>query len=106
MAKIQGPLCSIAASGTLGKIVTFQMSGGISTGRRKPEQRTAASQRQGEQRQRGRECAQAWATLPVQERSEWGAVAALSGLPPFAKFLLEWQVQQVQGGAKPHIPIR
>lgn len=104
MAKVLGPLLSLAASGTLGKTVTYRNTPTRAVAlRRVLPMRPPSAAQQGE-RQKGSWAAASWRALGEYQRLAWGAYGATSELPAFAIFLREFIVQGCGQGDTPQLP--
>lgn len=93
MAKVTGPLLSIAAAGSVGGILNFRGDGRNPTAsqhRATPSRITEAS---AANRLRAAHAASAWHSLTTQERQQWSAAALGAALPPFGYYLQQWQRQ-------------
>lgn len=102
MARLRGPLLSIAASGTIGGVVTFESRSGGPVARLKPASKKPASYAQIQHRAMVTVCAATWATLSTDDKARWQAIAASHGLPVMAKFLHEWIAQQSTATTPPY----
>jgi hypothetical protein len=105
MAKVQGPLFSFGASGTVAKILTINQSLAQPTARKKPTGYRPASPMQAIMREEFRQAAESWRNLSDSDKAEWIALAAPTAHPPFAKYFLEWQAQQSTPAIPPYIPM-
>ena len=105
MAKTRGPLFSIGASGSIGRVLTFNPTNTVTTARKKPHRYPAPSGPQIQHRQKCRDAATAWHALTEIERADWSTLAQQHGQLPFAKYLLEWIAQQSTPSQPPFIPM-
>lgn len=102
MAKLRGPLMSIAASGTIGGMVTFESRSGGPVARLKPSSTKPASYSQIQHRANVSVCAATWQTLSAPDKARWQAIAANLGLPVMAKFMHEWIAQNSTNTTPPY----
>jgi hypothetical protein len=105
MAKVQGPLFSFGASGTVAKILTINQSLTRPTARKKPTGYGPASPMQAVMREEFRQAAESWRNLSASSKAEWIALSATTAQPAFAKYFLEWQAQQSTPAIPPFIPM-
>lgn len=104
MSRVTGPLFSLGAVGTFGRLLTFR------AGRRNTEvirprpPDVPATDRQLAHRDRVREALTAWRTLEPADRQEWKTTAASWRLPTFALYLREWVLQQCTPERPPLVP--
>lgn len=105
MAKTQGPLFSLGASGTVAKLLTFNQSNDTPVARKKPRASTSATTDQQAARADFANAAQAWRALPQAERDTWKSIAAQTGRPAFAKYFLEWKAQASTPAQPPYLPM-
>lgn len=104
MAKTTGPLLSLAATGSVAKIINFRGNGRnpvTTLHRRRPSPITEAS---AANRLRAAHAASAWHALDAQTQYEWATRAGAAKLPPFAYYLLQWQLQAATLTNPPLIP--
>lgn len=106
MAKTHGPLFSLAASGSIGKVLTFNQGAHVQVARRSPRSTAPPSVPQIDYRNRCRAASAYWRAMPAAEKTEWSDVAALTGRPVFAKYLLEWISQAATPEQPPLLPMR
>lgn len=105
MARVKGPLFSIAASGSIAGLLTFNPGKKSTTARRQPAAYPPPSANQLATRQKVRDAAAAWRALDPLDRAEWSVLAHNSGRLPFAKYLLEWFAQACTPTTPPYIPM-
>lgn len=106
MAKISGPLFSFGASGTVGKVLTFNQSDRRAVARKKPAASTSATPMQLTMRADFVAAAKAWRALDSVDRAAWIALAAPTARPAFAKYYLEWAAQRSTAASPPQIPMK
>lgn len=106
MAKTQGGLFSLGASGTVAKLLTFNQSHIRQVARRMPRTTTPPTTPQAYYRKQCTDAAAVWRSLPPLEKVEWKTVAGLSAKNVFAKYLLEWMAQASTPTTPPQIPMR
>lgn len=104
MAKTTNPLFSVAASGRIGKVLTFRQGETISTARMWRDQTAAASTYQMAARLRMSWASSIFATLTASERAKWQKYADAMSLPIFAAYMREFAAQQCTLTAHPLIP--
>jgi hypothetical protein len=106
MAKIQAPLFSFGASGTIGKILTFNQSTQKPVARKKPAPSKSAPPLQAIIRLRFKQAAESWRALSPTERAKWRTLAAPTARPSFAKYYLEWVAQNSTPATPPYFPMK
>lgn len=104
MAKVQGPLLSVSASGALARLVCYEARGGASVVRKSPKPTAPASAAQMAERQKAKDAASAWNALDPTERAEWFSLSSAQGIPPFARYLHEWHAQASTPAQPPFVP--
>lgn len=115
MAKIKGPLFSLAASGTVGRI-SFSQAGTATHARNVPRQRAdSPTQYQIDHRQRCKDAAASWAAMSVFDKDKWhakgtttrpsgaaGTVYTLNNGWPL--YFQEWLLQNIDPPGAPRLP--
>lgn len=104
MAKVTGPLLSLAASGTVSGLVSFRMGRKGAEVTKKPHPRTPPTTQQTIERQRMRDARTAFKALSNADLANWQAWATFKGRPVWMAFFAEWQAQQIEAGQAPLIP--
>jgi hypothetical protein len=104
MAKTTGPLFSLAASGTVGKLISFRMGKSGPEVTKKPHPKTQPSAQQAIERQRMKDARAGFLTLSVEDLGYWQELATVKSRPVWLVFFQEWQIQQVVAGQMPLIP--
>jgi hypothetical protein len=104
MAKITGPLFSIAASGRIGPVLCFRTANSRTTAIRAPIPSGGPSPPQIAERARLATCATAWRGLDDDTRSLWDAFALTELRNPWISFSREYILQQCAAPALPLIP--
>lgn len=104
MAIIRNPLFSIAASGTIGRILTIRSAETrtIASLPMRPNAQPSAAQQQC--RLRGSWAATTWAGLTTAEQDQWKALALTRELPPFGLYMREFCAQRCTLTRKPQVP--
>jgi hypothetical protein len=104
MAKTTGPLFSLAARGSLGKVINFRGDGRnpvTTLHRSRPSRVTAES---AANRLRASHAASAWHDLDTPTRQAWALQATSANLPAFGYYLQQWQLQAATLTNLPQIP--
>lgn len=104
MAKTKGPLFSLSASGTIGKLISFRMGKTGPEVTKKPHPKTQPSEQQAIERQRMKDARAGFLTLSGEDLTNWQALATVKNRPTWNVFFQEWQRQQVEAGQMPLIP--
>lgn len=104
MAKVRAPLFSVAASGTIGKKLTYRQTAGGSICQTPPIPTGDPSAAQTEERQRFAVALNSWATLPTATKEQWQGAALTLGHQPVMLYTREYLLQRVQPPALPMIP--
>lgn len=104
MAKVQGPLMSISASGSVGKILTFRACRRGSVVQLLSAPTGAPSAAQQSERARMQDARAAYRALTAPERIEWQTLAIARALPAWPLYWQEWQFQHSAAGRPPRIP--
>ena len=106
MAKLQGPLFSISASGTVAALLTYRATPAGPVAQLRPVPRTAASFAQRSERDRCAAYAALWRTLNTDEKAPWLALAVARRSSPWIAFHNEATVQQTVPPSRPLLPFR
>lgn len=104
MAKIQGPLFSVSAAGTVGKVLQFRRLRGCAVVSFPTVPAAPPSAPQIAERARCSDAAAAWRDLGDDERYLWIALATTHNLNPWLEFFREWQRQRIVAPALPELP--
>lgn len=104
MAKVTGALCSIAASGTVGGVLTFRTATHRCIASLPQRPALPPSAAQASCRLRAAWAASTWHAATTDERAKWLAVAAASQLPPFGLYLKEFCLQRSTLTTLPTVP--
>lgn len=104
MAKLQGPLLSFSAAGTVAGLLTFRTINGRPTVQRAPQVSPPPSPNQIDIRARGTNAARQWRALTPAQRDEWRPIATQRALPMFAAYLSEFIRQHCDDYTPPRIP--
>ena len=104
MAKVRGPLFSLAASGTVAHALTYRSNDGYCVATRPPIPTGAPSTWQLAERQTMRDAAAGWASLSANDRAIWSANELPTVRSGWMSFFFEWKTQRVAAGQVPLIP--
>lgn len=104
MPKVQGPLFSLAASGTVAKHLTFRTSPLDAIAQWKPVPTGKPSPAQLIERARVRLAAQLWMSLDLTDRQAWRDYAIARSKAPWIAFCNEYLIQQCDAENLPLIP--
>lgn len=104
MARITGPLFSLAAAGTVGKTLQFRRSAEVQLVQLHPYQPPSASDLQVICRDRMRAARAAWLALSDGDRTLWHYIAHKRRLTDWVCFFAEYQYQNIQAPGAPLIP--
>lgn len=104
--KVKNPLFSFNAVGSIGGLLTFKSYLGGQVAHRKVTRSKSNTDPQAAERRKMKDASTAWRSLSNNEKLQWFQVAALTRVPVFAKYLLEWQAQESTLESKPEIPVR
>ena len=104
MAKIQGPLMSMSASGSIADAVTHRATkhGAVAQAKSKPT--GPASEAQHRERLRFANAMHQWDSLTPEQRAPWEALATAHPLNDYKIFVREYLLQQVVPPNLPLIP--
>lgn len=106
MAKLQGPLFSVSASGTVASLLTYRATQHGPIAQLSPVPRTAASFAQRSERDRCAAYAALWRTMTVDQKAPWLALAVARRRAPWICFHNEATVQQITPPALPLVPMQ
>jgi hypothetical protein len=104
MAKVKGPLFSVAASGLFNNCLEYRTGSGKSTvhGRRaRTRQRSPAQEAQA---LRFSQAVAGWQALSVLQKNNWKAAANLTGLNGYTLYISEYQTQNITPPQQPVVP--
>lgn len=104
MARVNGPLFSMNASGTVGRALTMRNIGRAFIASRPPVPSGPPTTAQLSERQSMRDAAAAWANLSANDRAVWSTPTVPTTRHGFMSFFLEWKTQQIRPGSVPLIP--
>lgn len=104
MARVQAPFLSIAASGTVGGMLTSRMTKNGAQIIKKPWGGNAGSAQQLIEQQRMKDARAGYRSLTSGDLTLWQGVGSSKQISAWAAFFQEWQVQQVSAGNMPLIP--
>lgn len=104
MARTRGPLFSLAASGTIAKLLQFRSIGGVTVTSLPTIPRKPPTTMQQAARTSCTNASYAWADTTSTQRSKWLSLAAARGQPVFALYLQEFMAQKCAAGHQPLIP--
>ena len=104
MAKIQGPLMSLSASGTVAGQLTYRATRTGNVVQRPPVPTGAASDAQRAERLRFAGALHQWDILDSGIQDQWTAAGLAFGLPAYKLFTREYLLQQCSGASLPLIP--
>jgi hypothetical protein len=104
MARTTGPLFSLAATGTLGKALTFSSVPGKSITKRKPERAISRSRPERAARAKMQFLQRAWApdVLTNNLAPDWQPLAAQRAIPPYNAFLSD-NLERASGSDAPRL---
>jgi len=86
MTRLKNPLFSLAASGSIGRVLTFIKRRGIALAENKPTPHDAQTQEQLTWRSMYQKCAILWTSLGTAEKVAWHALASPRGMSGFNYF--------------------
>ena len=104
MAKLQGPLFSISASGHVGAVLCYSTTNATTRAIRSPVPSGRASTPQRLERDRLALAASCWRNLDTAAREEWQAYAATKFQNPWIAFSREYIIQQCLSPDLPLLP--
>lgn len=104
MAKIQGPLFSVSAAGSIASALTFRRTARGQIAQMPPIPQAAASAHQLAERQRMRDAASSWNALDATAKAPWVAIGLATGRAPWLAYWREWQFQYASPGTTLLIP--
>lgn len=104
MAKIQGPLLSFSAAGTVAGLLNFRTIGRGPIVQRAQILSPTPTPRQQDVTQRGAEAASSWRAMSKAERDEWRPIAQRRAIPIFAAYLAEYIGQFSNPYTPPRLP--
>ncbi len=106
MAKIRGPLFSVAAAGSIGKKLTFRATRRGAVAQRHSAPTGAPTALQAEAHQLFRTAAQRWQALTQEELDHWLTAAMQHGISARHLFTREYCIQRPPEGEPVLIPAR
>ena len=104
MARVQGPLFSLAASGTVGGLLTARMGKDGAQVIKKAVMTVPPSASQLENRSRMNDALEGFKALSSADKIDWSAWAGSRNISTWVAYFAEWQKQNVQAGNQPLIP--
>lgn len=104
MAKIQGPLFSVSAAGSVGKVIQFRRLAGLAVAGRLSVPLAPPTAAQMVERSRCSIAAAAWRDLDADTRNLWIALSVTHNLNPWLEFWREWQFQRIEPPDLPELP--
>lgn len=105
MAKLQGPLFSVSANGTVASLLCFRHTNHGAVAQRPPRPTGERSFAQASERDRCAATAENWRTMTTEERAPWLALAVARKSTPWICFFCESTVQQIIPPARPLVPV-
>jgi len=106
MAKIQGPLFSVSASGTIADTATYRATPRGAIAQMPPIPKTAANANQRRERARLALAMLSWRLLYDTERDKWVTAGLAFGMAAHMLYTREYINQRCQGTEKPSIPAK
>jgi len=106
MAKLQGPLFSVSASGTVASLLCYRATTRGPVAQLSPIPRARPSFAQFSERARCAATATTWRTMTADQRAPWLALAVARKRPAWIVFHAEATVQQTTPPALPLVPFR
>jgi hypothetical protein len=104
MAKVFAPFMSIAASGSVGGVLTARNNPYGQVMSRKPRSRQPVSTRQLVEQAKMRDAAALYAALSDNHKKLWGYWAERTHVSPWVAFWTEFQAQNITAPDVPQIP--
>lgn len=104
MPKVTGPLLSLSASGSVGKVLTFRATAHGFIVQRTPQNIVSHTTWQQIERQTMRDAAAAWAALDANDKTIWNSNSLPTIRSGWMSFFMEWKAQRVSPGEYPLIP--
>lgn len=104
MAKIQGPLFSFSAAGTVGKVLQFRRLGAAAVVSLPTVPRSPPTMPQAAERSRCSAAAAAWRDLDTDVRNRWIALGTTHNINPWLTFYREWVFQRIVSPNLPELP--
>lgn len=104
MAKVFAPLHSLAASGSIGKVISFRATSKGAVVTSKPQPYRQSSPAMLENQQRMIDARATFKALSAADRNHWNALATARGRTPWFSFFTEYQIQFIQAPGAPLIP--
>ena len=104
MAKITGPLMSLSASGTVGKIAAFRATKGGSVCAMKPDRYAQNTQAMLVNQQRMKDARASFSNLSTEDLGYWKLAAEYKNMEVWPFFFAEYNFQYVQAPDAPLIP--
>jgi hypothetical protein len=104
MAKVRGPLMSVAASGRMGLFLTFRQTARGSVCQLPPIPRSSPSVPQQIERQRFAAALRAWRGLDALTKARWETRGMIFRRQPVILFVSEYLMQRCEPPALPMLP--
>jgi hypothetical protein len=104
MAKVRSPLFSLAASGSIGGLISFRSNKERATARLKPRSQPQQSEGALLNQQRMKNAAAAFSSLTQAQQIEWSALGISRGKPSWQIFFEQYQAQYITPPSLPEIP--
>lgn len=106
MAKIQGPLFSVSASGTIADTATYRATARGAIAQMPPIPKTAANANQRRERARFALALVGWQALDATARANWVSAGLAFGMAAHKLYTREYINQRCQGTEIPSIPAK